>query len=215
MAGRMHSEPRPGSQGSAQAPVVHTPAPGVPADDRRRLDLVVYGATPRGGALCCDATLVSPLARTGHPQPGAADTDGAVLRVAERCKRSTYPELCRAGPQELVVLGAEIGGRWNDEAGRFVHYFCASGRSERLPLFAARSGWSRRWWGRLRVAVQQAVASTALDACPRDQPPSSGCLSSQAPRALVACRCASKPAPGGVVWRSGTAALQTEKRREK
>ena len=54
-----------------------------------RLDLVVYGATPRGGALCCDATLISPLARTGHPQPGAAETDGA-----ERRKRSTYPELC-------------------------------------------------------------------------------------------------------------------------
>ena len=28
--------------------------------DRRRLDLVVHGATPNGGALCCDATLVSP-----------------------------------------------------------------------------------------------------------------------------------------------------------
>ena len=34
--------------------LVHTTAPGVPAEDR---------------ALCCDATLVSPLARTGHPQP--------------------------------------------------------------------------------------------------------------------------------------------------
>ena len=73
-----------------QQRLVHTTAPGVPADDRTRLDLVVYGATPRGGALCCDAILVSPFARTGHPQPGAADTDGAVLRVAERRKRSTY-----------------------------------------------------------------------------------------------------------------------------
>ena len=89
--------------------LVRTTAPGVPADDRRRLDLVVYGATPRGGALCCDATLVSPLAHTGHPQPGAAETDGAVLRVAERRKRSTYPELSSGGPQELVVLGSEVG----------------------------------------------------------------------------------------------------------
>ena len=29
------------------------------------LDLLIYGATPLGGALRCDATLVSPLTRTG------------------------------------------------------------------------------------------------------------------------------------------------------
>ena len=40
--------------------LAHTTAPGVPPQDRRRLDLVVYGATTRDGALCCDATLVSP-----------------------------------------------------------------------------------------------------------------------------------------------------------
>ena len=62
----------------------HTTAAGVLADDRRRLDLVVCWA------MCCDATLVSPLTRTGHPQPGAADIDGAVLRTAERCKPSAY-----------------------------------------------------------------------------------------------------------------------------
>ena len=92
-----------------------------------RLDLVVYGATPRGGALCCDATFISPLARTGHPQPGAAETDGA-----ERRKRSTYPELCSGGPQELVVLGSEVGGRWNGEAGRFVQHLLRV-RSQRAP----------------------------------------------------------------------------------
>ena len=39
----------------------NTTAPGVAPGDRRRLDLVIYGASPIGGALCCDATLVSPL----------------------------------------------------------------------------------------------------------------------------------------------------------
>ena len=53
--------------------------------------MLVYGATPMGIALCCDATLVSPLARTGRPC--AADTDGAALRVAERRKQAAYPEL--------------------------------------------------------------------------------------------------------------------------
>ena len=55
--------------------------------DRRRLDLVIYGATPLGGALCCDATLVSPLTCTWPPQPCAAATDGAALRMAAQRKR--------------------------------------------------------------------------------------------------------------------------------
>ena len=40
--------------------LAHTTAPGVASDDRRRLDLVIYGATPLGGAVCCDATLMIP-----------------------------------------------------------------------------------------------------------------------------------------------------------
>ena len=38
-------------------------------------------------------------------------------------------------------------------------------RAHRAPpavRSAAAAGWSRRWWGMLAVAVQQAVASTAL-----------------------------------------------------
>ena len=38
-----------------QAWLAHTTAPGVAAGDRRRLDLVVYGASGREDALCCDA----------------------------------------------------------------------------------------------------------------------------------------------------------------
>ena len=37
---------------------------------------LVYGATADGGALCCDATLVSPLTRTGHPHPCTIEVDG-------------------------------------------------------------------------------------------------------------------------------------------
>ncbi|CAE7872483.1 unnamed protein product, partial [Symbiodinium sp. KB8] len=81
-----------------------TTATGVQANDRSRLDLVVYGATANTGALCCDATLVH----------------GAALKVAERRKQCTYPELARGGPQKLLVLGPEIGGRWGTAAQRFV-----------------------------------------------------------------------------------------------
>ena len=93
--------------------LAHTTAPGVQPH-------VVYGATTRGGALCCDATLVSPLTRTGHLQPCAVQVDGAARQVAERCKQAAYPELTRGGPQKLLVLGSEIGGRWSTGARRFV-----------------------------------------------------------------------------------------------
>ena len=41
--------------------LARTTVPGVAPDDRRRLDLVMYGASRRGEALSCDVTLVSPL----------------------------------------------------------------------------------------------------------------------------------------------------------
>ena len=59
---------------------------------------------------------MSPLTRSGAPQPRASEEDGAALRVAERRKRATYPELLAQGPQRLLVLGSEVGGRWNDKA---------------------------------------------------------------------------------------------------
>eukprot|EP00439_Symbiodinium_sp_Y106_P043359 s3366_g5.t1 len=134
-------------------------------DDRRRLDLVVYGAAPLGGALCCDATLVSPLSRTGLPQPCAAAHDGAALRVAERRKRAAYPEL-NGGPQQLVVLGSEVGGRWNAGAHQLLRDLVRV-RAQRVPpavRSAASSEWARRWWAMLAVSVQQAVTSMH---CPR------------------------------------------------
>ena len=144
--------------------LAHTTAPHVDPANRRRLDLVIYGATPLGGALCCDATLVSPLTRFGQPQPCAAESAGAALRVAERRKHATYPELSAGGPQRLVVLGAEVGGRWNDGAQRLLRDLVRL-RAQRAPPAlrrAATSAWARRWSGTLAMAVQQAVAGTAL-----------------------------------------------------
>ncbi|CAE7944780.1 unnamed protein product, partial [Symbiodinium sp. KB8] len=107
-------------------------------------DLVVYGATAHGGVLCCDATFVSPLTRTGHPQPCTVEVDGAMLKVAERRKRSTYPELAR-GPQRLLVLGSEIGGRRQPPAGRDAGGALFPSRSSSpspVPRLAAMASWS-------------------------------------------------------------------------
>ena len=84
-------------------------------DDRRRLDLLIHGATSRGKALACDVTLVSPLLRSGQPTRQAATYDGAALLAARARKHRRYPELLGGGPQRLLVLGTEVGGRWHSE----------------------------------------------------------------------------------------------------
>ena len=58
--------------------LVHTPAAGIPAEDRRRLDFVLSGATRRGQALCCDVTLVSPWRADGRAIARLSKSHGAV-----------------------------------------------------------------------------------------------------------------------------------------
>ena len=107
--------------------LTYTTAPG----DRRRLDLVVYGATAHGGALCCDATLVSPLTRTGHPQPCTAEVDGAALQNAANTWHT--PSLREAGRKNCScsVARSEAGGVQGRSASSAT--WCASELSAR-PL---------------------------------------------------------------------------------
>ena len=140
---------------------------GVLTSDPRRLDLVVYGASPLGLALCCDATLVSPITGTSTPHPRAEHTPGIALRMAESRKRATYPELQRGGGQRLFVLAVEVGGRWNADSQALVRQLVRV-RALRAPpalRAAASTAWTRRWWrGMLSTAVQHAVGGTALGA---------------------------------------------------
>ena len=118
----------------------------------------------RGEALCCDATLVSPLTRAGRPVPGADARAGVALVAVRRRKVARYPELTRGGPQRLVVLAAEVGGRWSDECQQFLRTLLRL-RVQRAPpplRASAAQGWARRWWSVLSVALQRAVASSAL-----------------------------------------------------
>ena len=80
--------------------------------DGRRLEVVADGLTMWHGAqLAIDTTLVSPLRRDGSARFRAAD--GAVLMEARRRKERTNPELSgEGGRARLVVLVAEVGGRW-------------------------------------------------------------------------------------------------------
>ena len=140
----------------------------------------MYGAKPTSLAQCCDATLVSPLTRTGQPQP-CIDSDGAALRVAVPREWATYPELALGGLQRLVVLGFRSGRPLECRRQGLVRDFVRARAHGAPPAVrhVAMCGWARRWWSILSAAVQQAVASTALGCawpaasptCATDAPP--------------------------------------------
>ena len=162
-ASAAHAAERPEGRVVPQQWLGNTFAPGVSAQDRRRLDLVLYSATRLGEALYCDATFVAPLRRDGRRLPRVAEEDGAAIAVARRRKEAQYPELRRPGPQRLVVLACETGGRWGPQACGLVdrlvlRALCAPQAVRR----AAEAGWRRRWWALLSAALQRALASTLL-----------------------------------------------------
>ena len=126
---------------------------------------MVHGASATGAALCCDATLVSPLHRNGLAHAGAAEEDGIALQAARRRKERRYPELLEGGPATLVVLAFEVGGRWSSESWDFLKKLVRL-RVRRAPHLlrrAAALGWHRRWTCLLSVAAQKALASTLLE----------------------------------------------------
>ena len=96
----------------------------VPNDrvDNRRLEVVSDGLPLFGGAqLAIDTTLVSALWRDRTSRPQADSIDGVALAVARRNKARTYPEFSGGdGRARLVVLAAEVGGRWSEEARKFL-----------------------------------------------------------------------------------------------
>ena len=90
--------------------------------DARRIEVVCNGLPLWHGAqLAVDATIVSPVGRTGEPRAGADARPALALdQAAQRKRRHTYPELERARRCRLVVFGVEVGGRWSREAAQFV-----------------------------------------------------------------------------------------------
>ena len=80
--------------------------PGVAPEDRRRLDLIVYGATPNEVALCCDATLVTAPTRSGQPAHAADSRNGELGRASRRGRRP----LERRGPTVRASTRPAQGG---------------------------------------------------------------------------------------------------------
>ena len=73
--------------------------------------------------------------------------DGAALDAARKRKEDTYPELTGENGRRLVVLAAEIGGRWSGEIAQFLCAL-ATARAQSVPLNLQgrmEAAWLRRW----------------------------------------------------------------------
>ena len=135
--------------------------------DARRLEVVADGLTLwRGAQLAIDTTLVSPLKADGTARNRAADRDGAVLVEARRRKERTYPELSgEGGRARLVVLAAEVGGRWSTETAQFLSSL-ANARAQSEPTILrgrTAAAWNRRWSAMLACSAARAFAVSHLD----------------------------------------------------
>ena len=112
--------------------------------------MVIYGITLWGGALCCNATLVSPfspVSRDGQPQGRSADEDRAALATAMRRKEATYPE--------LPTVPSASREPWLSCAIPFASAGCAPRPLSAIPRLQPEA---RRWWTQLSVTVQRATA---------------------------------------------------------
>ena len=91
-----------------------------------------------------------------------------MLEVARRRKETTYPELSGEGRARLVVLAAEVGGRWNSETAQFLTAL-ARARAQEVPLVLqgrAEAAWVRRWSAILACTAARAFSLSLLDSPP-------------------------------------------------
>ena len=124
--------------------------PGQAADDRRRLDFVVYGAVAVGEASCCDTTLMSLLCATVAPSwVQQLDSVPCSKQHAVDCTRDT-PSFSR------------------DSFRLARRFHCAS----RPRGAVAVQAWLRRYWARwpLRCIARSAVLFSARGSCQRSRP---------------------------------------------
>ena len=90
--------------------------------------------------------------------------DGATFRKAQQDKERTYQDISEPPHAELIVLAAEVGGRWNETTLTLVKLL-AKHKVQDVPLVLRRSAelaWSDRWWTLLGVAIQDALAASVL-----------------------------------------------------
>ena len=124
------------------------------------------GARVRTNVFVVVVESLPPLRADGAPHIQCADVDGAALRQARRRKECTCPELSGAhGRAKLVVLAAEVGGRWSLEVQTFLRLLVRA-KTCSLPevlQVRARQTWLFRWSSLLACSAAGACASSLLE----------------------------------------------------
>ena len=90
--------------------------------------------------------------------------DGVVLTAARRRKEATYPELDGRGARaRLVVIGVEVGGRWDPETRHFLTRLARTKVRDETPLMRrVEQAWRLRWGSLLSCVAARAVAMSLL-----------------------------------------------------
>ena len=92
--------------------------------------------------------------------------DGAALAEGHRLKHRTHLEFSGSqGRPRLVVLAAEVGGRWWEEARSFVSQLARAKERSLLRVLrgCARQAWQYRWSAVLSFATSRSFALSLLD----------------------------------------------------
>ena len=138
--------------------------------DQRRIEVIVDGLTLWHGAqLAVDTILVSPLHGDGSARRNAATTSGVALRDARRAKERTYPELTgEGGRDKLVVLAAEVGGRWSEETALFLRALAKARAQESPQLLQGRvtAAYVRRWSALLACSLARSFTLSLFEQRP-------------------------------------------------
>ena len=138
--------------------------------DGRRLEVIADGLTLwQGAQLAIDTTSVSPLRRDGSARFHAPDRDGAVLVEARRRKERTCPKLSgEGGRARLVVLAAEVGGRWSAETAKFLAAL-ANSKSQPSPFILqnrVKAAYIRMWSAVLACSAVRAFTASLFEQRP-------------------------------------------------
>ena len=134
--------------------------------DGRKLEVVVDGLPLWNGAqLALDTTMVSPVRSDGTARAGTASINGEASDVARTRKARRHPELSGEHARaRLVVVGAEVGGRWSADAATFLCGL-ATAKARDAPFALGGSvsaAWLHRWQGMLG-ATASAFAESLLE----------------------------------------------------
>ena len=144
-------------------------APALPHDSQRslvlldfwRLDFLVPGLNvARGLPLFVDVIVLSPLTGSGQPRPGTSNAGGRLLEEATTQNNVIYNEVITSGLGALYSLGAEVFGRWSQQAITLLPAL-ARERTRGLHPCVRRStafALQHRWSALLSIGLQRGVA---------------------------------------------------------